>query len=62
MSQLDIASNRLYDPDSMGVKNLKLFTGSDRDATAEKFADQLNKSLSQIMSGDFEEISLDEDM
>lgn len=58
--QLELAKRRLFDADSLAVTNIKLFPGSSRDTTAEQFAEQINKSLSQIESGDFEEVSFDD--
>lgn len=52
--QLDLAKGRLFDADAFNVKNLKLFPGSSRDVTSEQFAEQINKSLSQISAGDFD--------
>lgn len=57
--QLELAKKRLFDKDSLAVTNIKLFPGSNRDATADQFADQINKSISQIESGDFVEVDLD---
>ncbi|WP_133248031.1 hypothetical protein [Comamonas sp. JNW] len=54
MQQLEIAKGRLFDIDSLGVTNLKLFPGTNRDASPELFAEQINKSLSQIENGDFD--------
>lgn len=51
--QLEIAKGRLFDADAMRVTNLKLFPGTKREATAEQFAEQINKALSQIDSDDF---------
>ena len=54
MQQLDLAKSRLFGEGALGVTNLKLFPGSNRDATPEQFAEQINKSISQIEAGDFE--------
>lgn len=54
--QLEFAKHRLFDADALAVGNIKLFPGSSRDATSEQFAEQINKSLSQIEAGDFEEV------
>jgi hypothetical protein len=60
MMQLELAKGRLFDTDSLNVNNLKLFTGTNRDVTAEQFAEQINKSLSRIEAGDFELVELDD--
>ena len=53
--QLDLAKSRLFDRDALAVKNVKLFPGSNRDTTAE----QINKTISQLESGDFDEVNLE---
>lgn len=58
--QLDLAKGRLYGADALGLRNLKLFTGSSRDVTPEQMAEQVNKSLSLIENGDFEEVDCTE--
>ncbi len=58
--QLELAKKRLFDKDSLAVTNIKMFPGSNRDATAEQFAEQINKSLSQIEAGDYDEVNLDD--
>lgn len=57
--QLELAKKRLFDDDALAVSNIKLFPGSSRDTTADQFAEQINKSLSQIESGDFDEVNLE---
>lgn len=57
--QIELAKKRLFDMDSLAVTNIKLFPGSNRDTTAEQFAEQINKAISQLESGDFEEIDLE---
>lgn len=56
--QLELAKKRLFDKDALAVINIKLFPGSSRDATADHFAEQINKAISQIESGDFDEVDL----
>lgn len=56
--QLELAKKRLFDKDALAVTNLKLFPGSNRDTTADQFAEQINKAISQIESGDFDEVNL----
>lgn len=56
--QLTLAKSRLFDADSLGVKNIKLFPGSNRDTTPEQFAEQINKVASQLDAGDFELVDL----
>lgn len=55
--QLEVLKNRLFGKgSSIGVNNIKLFPGSNRDSTPEEMAEQISKTLSQIETGDFEEI------
>jgi hypothetical protein len=54
MSQLEIAKHRLFDSDALGASNVKLFPGSDRDTTPERFAEEINRAISRIEAGDFE--------
>lgn len=63
MEQMQLAKARLFSAgsaDSMQVVNLKLFPGTSREATAEDFANQINRSLSQIEAGEFEEVLLND--
>jgi len=60
--QLELAKKRLFDKDALAVTNIKLFPGSSRDATANDFAEQINKAISQIESGDFVEVNLDSEV
>lgn len=56
ITQLELAQNRLFGANGMGVTNLKFYPGTDRDTTVEKFAEQINKAISQVEAGDFEEV------
>lgn len=60
MEQLELAKKRLFDADALGVRNLKLFPGSGRETTSEQFAEQINKSLSRIAAGEFEEVEIED--
>lgn len=57
--QIELASKRMFDADSLKVSNIKLFPGASRDTTAEQFAEQINKAISQLEAGDFEVASID---
>lgn len=59
--QLELAKGRLYGADALGVTNLKLYPGSSRDVTTEQIAEQINKSLSMIEAGDYEEVDCKND-
>lgn len=56
--ELDLAKSRLFDRDALAVTNIKLFPGSNRETTVEMFADQINRAISQLESGEFDEIDL----
>jgi hypothetical protein len=53
-SQVEQARDKLFSPDGLDVKNIKLFPGSSRDVTAEQIAEQVNKALAQLEAGDYE--------
>ncbi len=53
-SQLEIAKRRLFDNDGLHAENVKLFPGTSRDITSEQMAEQINKALAQLETGDFE--------
>jgi hypothetical protein len=59
--QLDLAKKRLFDKDALGVTNIKLFPGSSRDTTPEQFAEEINKAISQVEAGGYEDVNLDND-
>ena len=56
--KLEMAKKRLFDGEALEATNVKLFPGSSRDTTPEQFAEELNKAISQIEAGEFEEIDL----
>tara|TARA_R110000850_G_scaffold125580_1_gene244022 strand:- start:15 stop:209 length:195 start_codon:yes stop_codon:yes gene_type:complete len=56
VGQLEVAKNRLYEKSGLDVSNFKMFPGAVRDVTAEQIAEQLNKAIAQVQSGDFEDV------
>jgi hypothetical protein len=58
--QLELAKKRLFDEDSLAVSNIKLYPGTNRDTSADQFAEQINKSISLIEAGQFEEVGFKE--
>ncbi len=60
MTELAVASKRLFDADALNVSNIKIFPGSSRDTTAEQFAREINKVISNVEAGEFEVVDLDE--
>lgn len=57
VSQLEVAKNRLFEKESLGALNVKFFPGNSRDVSPEQFAEQFNKVISQIETGDYDEVS-----
>ncbi|MBI4182568.1 MAG: hypothetical protein HY521_01065 [Proteobacteria bacterium] len=53
-AQMELATKRLFSTEGLAVNNVKLFPGSNRDTTPEQMAEQINKAISQIDSGDFD--------
>lgn len=53
-SQLEEAKRRLFEKGELEAKNIKFFPGTNREATPEQFAEQVNRALVQIEAGDFE--------
>ena len=59
MSQnIEFLQKRIFDKDSLAATNFKMFPGSNRDVTAEQFAEEINKSLSRLEAGDFEVLDI----
>ncbi|MBC6442550.1 MAG: hypothetical protein GDA53_05380 [Rhodobacteraceae bacterium] len=52
--QVKILSNRLYGRGSLEVSDVKIFPGTLREVTKEQIAEQLNRSLAEIETGDFD--------
>jgi hypothetical protein len=52
--ELDLAKSRLFDVDSLGVTNIKIYPGTNRETTAERFSEEINRMLSQLEAGDYE--------
>jgi hypothetical protein len=53
-TQMEIAKHRLFDKSELDAKDVKLFPGIRRDTTPEQMAEQVNKGIAQIVSGDFD--------
>ena len=60
-TQLETAKHRLFDKGALNADNVKLYPGSDRDATPEQMAEQINKAIAQIDAGDYEIVDDDND-
>jgi len=53
-TQMEIARHRLFDEEELNARNIKLYPGTDRNATPDQMAEQVNKAIAQIVSGDFD--------
>jgi hypothetical protein len=56
---MELAKHRLFDKGGLDASNIKVFPGMSRDVSAEQVARQINRSLSQIEVGDYDEVILD---
>ena len=52
--QIASLKHRLFDKAGLDVRNVSITPGSNREATPEQIAEQINKSLDQIEAGDCE--------
>lgn len=59
--EIDVAKHRLFDKDGLDADNIKLFPGSSRDVTSAQMADEVNKVIAQLESGDYEVVDQFED-
>ncbi len=60
-SQLEVAKHQLFDESGLNAADIKLFPGSNRDATPEEMAEQIVRVIAQIEAGDFEEVDFDDE-
>ncbi|HEY8577594.1 MAG TPA: hypothetical protein VIL88_14805 [Devosia sp.] len=60
-TQIELAKHRLFAVDELNAADIKLFPGSTRDSTPEQIAEQVNKAIAQIMNGEYELLSDDND-
>jgi len=56
MTEVEIASKRMFGPGSLQVANIGFTLGSNADASAEDIARELNRALDAIEAGNFEEV------
>jgi len=57
-SEMELSKHRLFDKAQLDAKDIKLFPGSNREATPEEMAQQVNRAIAQIASGDYEVVEL----
>jgi hypothetical protein len=60
-NQIEIAKHRLFGDGGIDAGEFKIYPGTLRDITPEQIAEQINKSLSHIESGDFDDLNDCED-
>lgn len=60
-TNLELAKKQLFGNGSLSVSDVKLFPGSNRDATPDQMAEQVSKVIAQIESGEFELVEEFED-
>lgn len=53
-TQIEQAKRELYGAEGLAVSNFKLFPGTGREVTAQKFAEQVSKVVAQLEEGDYE--------
>lgn len=59
-NELELAKYTLFDPEALGAKNFKLYPGSGRETTPAKMAEQINKSIADVLAGNFEYLEDDQ--
>lgn len=55
-TQLQLAKSALFGESGLGVSNIKMFPGSNREVTAEELAQQVAAVVGEILSGELEDI------
>ena len=53
-TEIQKLNQRLFGPDSLMAKNVKIFRGSGNDVTPEQIAREINRSLDQIERGEYD--------
>jgi len=53
-NELELAKYTLFDSQALGANNVKLFPGSSREITPHAIAEQVNRSIADILAGNFE--------
>lgn len=59
MTEMDKAKRRLFDADGFAARHVSVFPGTARDVSAEQVARQINRGLSQLEAGEYEDAPLD---
>jgi hypothetical protein len=57
MTQLEIAKETLFGTENLHVKNVKLFPGTNRDATPEQVGAEINLIIARLSDGDYDDIT-----
>ena len=53
-NELELAKYTIFDPEALGATNFKLFPGSSREITPAAVAEQVNKSIAEILAGNYD--------
>lgn len=61
MTQVEIAAAKLFGPGGLGVTNIGFTRGSNPNATSEQIAGEINRAITQLEAGNFDEVNLADD-
>lgn len=53
-THLEMAKHALFDKDGLRAADIKLYPGSNRDATSEQMAEQVNYAMTQLTLGKYD--------
>lgn len=56
---LEILKNKLFDADAINTGNIKLYPGTNREATPEDIAKEISQSLTRLAAGSTSQIEED---
>jgi len=52
-NQMEIAKHQLFAADELNVSDVKLYPGTSRDTTSHQMAEEVNKVIAQMVSGNY---------
>ncbi|MGO7300340.1 hypothetical protein ACC677_08555 [Rhizobium ruizarguesonis] len=52
-NQMEIAKHQLFAVDELNVSDVKLYPGTSRDIEPQRMAEEVNKALAQLASGNY---------
>ncbi|MBO9124833.1 MULTISPECIES: hypothetical protein [unclassified Rhizobium] len=59
-NQMEIAKHQLFADDELNVSDVKLYPGTSRDIEPQRMAEEVNKALAQLASGNYTIMTDDE--